>query len=330
MGLGSGLGASLGFAPEVTYGTYVAPTRFLKFLSEDMKKTKDVVQGGGLSAGLLMDEGTRRAVAGESGDGSFSLNVPTKGFGLLLQHLMGTTVTPVQQGATAAYLQTHTLADNYGKMLTGQVGIPDIPGTARPYTFLGGKVKSAEFSCGVGEILNAKFEMDYRQVVESQSLVAPSYASAAAEWNFSQMAVKLGTYGAEASVSSVKKMTVNFERPLYTDAKYAGAAGLKAQPVMNGTMKVTGTIEADYVDKALFADRFAADTSTSLVWEFTGALIASTYYNTIRFILPQVFLDGDTPTVGGPEEVSGSYGFTCLFDATNLPRIEYISTDTTV
>jgi hypothetical protein len=44
--------------------------------------------------------------------------------GLLLQALMGTTVTPVQQVATAAYLQTHTLADTAGKSLTIQKGVP--------------------------------------------------------------------------------------------------------------------------------------------------------------------------------------------------------------
>ena len=37
--------------------------------------------------------------------------------GILLQHIMGGTVTPVQQAATIAYLQTHPLADNVGKSL---------------------------------------------------------------------------------------------------------------------------------------------------------------------------------------------------------------------
>ncbi len=152
MAIGSGLGASFGAAPEVTYGTYVAPTKHYEFSpssGEDLKKQQTFVQGGGLAAGTLAQRGTRRAMTAESGAGSITMDVPNKSFGLLLQALMGTTVTPVQQGATTAYLQTHALADNFGKNLTLQKGVPQTDGVVKPYTFLGSKVTGAEFSCGV-------------------------------------------------------------------------------------------------------------------------------------------------------------------------------------
>lgn len=331
MAIGSGLGSSVGVSKESTYGTYVAPTKFFEFSSEDIKKAKTTVQGGGLAAGRLAQAGSRRAITAEAAAGSLSMDVPNKTFGVLLENLMGTTVTPVQQAATTAYLQTHALADNFGKSLTLQAGVPLTTGTVSPYTFQGGKITSAEFSCGVGELLQAKLDLDFRQAKEDQTLAAPSYTSALGNWNFTQMSLKLGTYGSEAAVTGVTKVTLNVERGMKTDRQYAGQAGLKAEPITNDFVKVSGTVEADYLDKTVFADRFAADTSTSLVWEFIGPVIASTYYYTIRFTVPMVFFDGDTPTVSGPDVVSGSFPFVGQSDGTNaVCTIAYTSTDTTV
>ena len=84
-------------------------------------------------------------------------------------------------------------------------------------------------------------------------------------------------------------------------------------------------------NKADFADRFAADSATSLVIEFVGPLIASTYYQTFRIKCPWCFFDGDTPTVDGPDVTSGGYPFVAQLDGTNpLVSIDYISTDTTL
>lgn len=331
MAIGSGLAASIGFAAESTYGTYVAPTRFLEYIKADLKKKKNVVQGGGLAAGRIAQLGSRRVVTSESVEGGFELEVANKGMGLLLAHLLGSSATPVQQGATAAYLQAHTVDDNIGKSLTIQHGVPDLTGTVRPFTFKGCKLSGAEFSCKVGELLTMSLDVDGRQASEVETLVAASLATGVAPFHWAQMSVKLGTFGAEAAVSGVKGFSVKFDRGMASERFYAGAGGLKAEPIMNDFLKVSGSIEVDLVNKADFADRFAADSATSLVIEFVGPLIASTYYQTFRIKLPMVFFDGDTPTVDGPDVTSGGYPFVAQLDGTNpLVSIDYISTDTTL
>lgn len=331
MAIGSGLAASIGFAAESTYGTYVAPTRFLEYIKADLKKKKNVVQGGGLAAGQIAQLGSRRVVTSESVEGGFELEVANKGMGLLLAHLLGSSATPVQQGATAAYLQAHTVGDNIGKSLTIQHGVPDLTGTVRPFTFKGCKLSGAEFSCKVGELLTMSLDVDGRQASEVETLVAASLATGVAPFHWAQMSVKLGTFGAEAAVSGVKGFSVKFDRGMASERFYAGAGGLKAEPIMNDFLKVSGSIEVDLVNKADFADRFAADSATSLVIEFVGPLIASTYYQTFRIKLPMVFFDGDTPTVDGPDVTSGGYPFVAQLDGTNpLVSIDYISTDTTL
>lgn len=331
MAIASGLAAQIGVAAESTYGTYVAPTRFPAYNKADLKKKKNVVQGGGLAAGRIAQLGSRRVVTSESVEGGFELEVANKGMGLLLAHLLGSSAAPVQQGATAAYLQAHTVGDNIGKSLTIQHGVPDLTGTVRPFTFKGCKLSGAEFSCKVGELLTLSLDVDGRQASEVETLTAASLATEVAPFHWAQMSVKLGAFGAEAAVSGVKGFSVKFDRGMASERFYAGAAGLKAEPIMNDFLKVSGNIEVDFVNKADFADRFAADSATSLVIEFVGPLIASTYYQTFRIKLPMVFFDGDTPTVDGPDVTSGGYPFVAQLDGTNpLVSIDYISTDTTL
>jgi hypothetical protein len=176
MAIGSGLAASLGLAEESVYGTYTAPTRHLEFSKEDLKKIKTTVQGGGLAAGRFAQLGSRRVLTTVSGGGTVDLEVTNKGYGLIIEHLLGSSATAVQQAATTAYLQAHTIGDNIGKYLSVQKGVPDTGGTVRPYTFLGGKVTGATFQCDVLGTLMSTVEFDFKDVSEAQALAAPSYA----------------------------------------------------------------------------------------------------------------------------------------------------------
>lgn len=334
MAIGSGLAASIGFAAETTYGTYVAPTRFLEFGKEDLKLNRGIMQGGGIAAGRFAKLGSRRVVTTKAGSGSVDLDVPNKGFGLLAAHLLGSSATPVQQAATTAYLQTHNLGDNIGKYLSCQKGVPDTTGTVRPYTFLGGKVTAAEFTCAVNGLLNASLDFDFKDVSEAQSLAAPSYATGTAPFHGGQMAVRVGTYGSEAEISGITKVKCKIERPMARDRYYASGAGTsatKSEPIMDDYIKVTGSIEADYLNKVDLADRFANNSSTSVVFEWIGPTIAATYKETFRIKLPMVFLDSETPSVSGTDVVSTDFAFVVQSDGTNpVVAIEYMSTDTAV
>lgn len=331
MAVGSGLGSSLGVAAESVYGTYVAPTRFVEFSKEDFKKIKNTIQGGGLAAGRLVQLGSRRVVTDEAAEGSLELDVPNKGFGLLLQHVMGATATVVQQGGTPAYLQTHTFADNVGKSLSIQKGVPDTGGVVRPFTFRGGKVKALELSCAKGGHLMSKIDFDFQRASEVEVLAAPSMPIGMSNWSFAQMAVKIGAFGAEASVSGIKKFQLNIERGMNTERIYAGGLGFKEEPIMNAFAKITGSIESDFKDKTILADRFASDANFSMIWEFTGPVISGAFNYLFRVKLPMTFLDGDTPGVDGPDIINGTFPFVVQSDGTNqICTIEYQSIDTAV
>lgn len=330
MTVASGIGGQVGIAAESTYGTFVTPTRFLPATAVDLKKSKTTTDFGTYGAGRLQKSGTDRVVTTLGGAGTVGMPVYNKGMGLLIQALMGTSVTPAQQAATAAYLQTHTLADTVGKFLTMQTGVPSTDGTSNPYSFLGCKVLGGEFSFEVGKEVEASFDIDARDVDEGESLATASFPTGLRPFVGTDTSIKVGDFGSEASVTGVTKATVKFERGLKSDRYYFGASGLKAEPLVADFAGISGTIGADFVSKAHWADRFRDDDEFSLVLEAVGAVIESTYYHTFRITLPGCRLDGDTPTLSGQDVVTGDFPFTCLFDGTNLPKIEIISTDTSL
>ncbi|MGW1246919.1 phage tail tube protein [Streptomyces sp. NPDC002535] len=328
MAIGSGLGSQLGLAAESTYGTFAAPTKFVEFTKESMQLKKTTAQSAGIAAGRLLPLSSRRVVTQRQASGSIEMEVTTKAMGLLLQALMGTTVTPVQQAASTAYLQTHTLADTAGKFLTIQKGLPLTTGTVTRKNFLGCKVTSGEFSCGVAEMLTASYEIDAKDVEETSVLAAASYP-AMAPFHFGQMALKTGSFGTETARDGIRKVSVKIERPQDVERFYAGASGLKAEPITNDQVKITGNIEMDYVDTVL-DDLHTSDAATSLVWEFVGANIASTYFETFRITLPAVRFDEGPPVVDGFGVLKPTMNFTGLFDGTNQPKIEYMSAESSL
>ena len=331
MGIGSGIGAQVGVAVESAYGTFVSPATFIEVQKNDLKKVKNIVQGGGVAAGRMTQLGSRRRVTTVGAAGGIDMEVPNKGFGKILNTLMGGTVVPVQQAASTAYLQTHTLTDTIGKSLTIQSGLPTMDGTVRCFTYPGCKFNSIEFACSVDQLLTASIDIDARTLDETQTLAAASYPTTIAPFHFGQMNVKVGAaYGSEVAVA-VRSASCKIERMLRTDRFYTGNAGLKAEPVINDFAQITGSLDVDFIDKTVFNDRFSADTPFSLVIEFVGANIASTYYETFRIKLPDCFLDGDTPTLDSQDIITGTFNYDAQYDGVNSPVIiEYMSTDTTL
>ena len=331
MAIGSGIGSQFGIAPESTYGTYVAPTRFYEAKSAKVSKVKNTASWDGLAAGRLVDRFDGRVVTTKAATVSIpELVCTTKDLGLLLNMIMGGTVAPVQDGATTSYTQTHTLVDNFGKTFTAQSGVPLLGGSVIPQSALGCKVDAAEFSCDVDGLLTVNLDGDARDLTEAQSLAAASYATGRLPFHFGQMNVLTGaTVAGATAADGVRKFSLKIDRKMKTDMFYANGGGLKDQPISNDKVEVSGTISADYKTAAMWADRFRDDTSFSLVIRFTGANIASTFFQTLEFDLPVVYLDGETPGIDGPDIVQTDFPFRAYYDMTNPPlSIIYRSTDT--
>lgn len=329
MAIGSGLGGQVGYSTETTWGTRVAPAKFLRATSFNINRDPTRVQGEGIQAGTLGNYGAHYVETAESASASLAFDVQTSGLGPLLQAITGGTSTITQNATSAAWTQVHTLGDPM-KSLTMQIGVPYRGGTVYAQEIQGAKVTSAEFACDVTDRLTCTVNLDGKKYDSAQTLATASY-TASKPFHGKQMSVKAGTFGSEAAVSGVKSMSCTWTNALDAEDFTAGSAGLKSEQIRNGVTEISGSLSVDWLTttKTAFEDLRVANTSTSLVFEWVGAIIASTYAETFRITLPGVFFNGDTPAVQSRDVVTVDYGFDWKYDGSNLPKIEYISADAT-
>jgi hypothetical protein len=162
MAVGSGLSSTLGIATETTVGTPVAVTRFVEFNTESLQLKKTTVQGQGLRGGALVRRAQRRNYVARAAGGDINFDVPTSGFGLFLQHMLGSfTTTPTSLGG-GVFQQVHNVASLQGKTFTTQVVKPDVTGVLaqQAFTYPGCKVTQWELSVQQAQQLQVKLTID--------------------------------------------------------------------------------------------------------------------------------------------------------------------------
>jgi hypothetical protein len=330
MTIGSGLGGSVGIGRETTFGTPATPTRWLEMDSEGLKWRPVRYQGHGLAAGVMVAKQSQRVTTNADAGGPIKSMVYSKGMGLWISNLMGSTATPQQQSSTAAYKQTHPLGIQTGIFDTIQAGVPDTGGTVHPYTFEGSKITEAQFECDQAAPLTATFTVDSKDCSESPSLTAPAFLSANPEHHFGEWSFEMGSFGSEAVVEGVRKMSVSIKRAVADKRFYADGTGRKAEQIGNGIVEISGSLDVDFIDKTVFADRFVTDASQSVIFSFVGPQIGTTgFFNTFAINLSDIHLDAETPSIDGPDIISPKVTFSGLYDENNAPAtITIISTDT--
>lgn len=336
----SGLGASLGIAAESTVGTIATPTRWLEFDSESLSLEKSIVQGYGLRGGGIYGRSSRRAYTGRNAGGDVTLEVATRGMGLLFKNMLGSSTSAVVTGS--AYQQVHTPGLLAGTSFTAQKLIPRTSdGTLVPYTYNGCKIVSWELSCEVGGILMLSITIDAWDEVTSTGAGTPSYA-ATDIFHFRQGAVILGgtpsTTSGVVSVAGgttsavVRAASVRGENPMTTGSDNQRFGATKVEQVENDFRSVGGNLELDFLSAAAMYDTYAADTATALQLTFTGTTaITGSTYPTVEVIVPSIRFDGETPQVDGPDEITTSSDFTGLDNGADATvQIRYVTADTTV
>jgi hypothetical protein len=339
---GTGLGATWGIGREATVGTAVAPSRWFEFTSEGFELSREAVQGQGIrGAGSQANRGSRRVVTAVGVTGSIAGELPTHGLGLLLQAMTGATPIITQQGTTTAYEHAYKAGDLDGKSYTVQVKRPDATGAANIFTYRGCKVTGWEIACSAGEIATISADFDGWNEDTAQAYTAAAYPAGASIFSFKDGALYTGGTVATATngvlthtggtlVSSVTGATVSGSNTLKTDRRFFGNQGVKAEQVENGVREVTGSLEAEYTGNALY-NQYVTDTPLVLRLTFTSALLAGVGFPYLfEVLLPQVFLNGETPKVAGTDVLTQTIGFDSFEDTARNPvaQIRLVTTDT--
>lgn len=337
MATGSGLDGQCGFATETTWGTAVTTTRFPEFNNESMKREVTWLEPAGLRVGTTTKRVSRVRQSRTWASGDVELELVTLGMGMLVKHMLGSTVTTTTLVSGSAYKQVHTPGNYVGLGMTVQVGRPEPSGTVRPFTYSGCKVTGWEFSLEDNAYPKLKLTFDGRQETTGTALATASYLTGAAAFDFSQATLKLGgtvtTTAGETSIAAgtqvatiVKKFSISGKNPMATERFGIGNAGLKAEPLENDFRTFTGSLGAEFNRTELY-DLYANNTTTAMQMDLLGTAITGGNY-LFSIICPAIKLKGAAPSVSGPDIVQMSTDFEVYNDETNpVLQIKIVSTE---
>jgi Phage tail tube protein len=357
----SGIGAQLVGQLETTYGVAPALTGAnlmpLEFNTESLELKKTAVQGKGLHAGGLHNRAARRKVTNYECSGNIAMDLPTRYINQLLMLMFGskslTPATLTQIATSGVYSATHGPGTMLGSSATFQVGKPSVDGgAASPFTYVGCKVTDWEISVATGALAQLSLSITGRNELAGATNSDPLNASAPALATFTENAnndvfhfreATLLTGGTPTTTSGVTSITgataagnvkmasVKYAMK-YDNARYfLGSAGFKAEPIENDFRDITGSIEVEFLNAETMYNAFAADTPTALQFVFTGPIIGTSGTNTqlLKLLIPVIYLEGESPKVGGPAVLTQKIPFTGLDDLVNNPlQATYQTVDT--
>lgn len=274
MPLASGLAGQIGFAQEASYGTYLAPTRFLELNSSSVKFERERIDSQGIRAGRRVLHRWAPGVQRIAGDVEFEM--APQGFGLIWLNVMGANVTT----GTNPYTHTMTPGDLSGKSLTIQVGKPDISGTVRSFSYLGCKITQAEISAAVNEyaIMNVSFYGNHLDT--AQALGTAAYPTGLTPFDFTKGSVTLA-----GSAFDVKEFNLTIDNGLAVDRHFIRATTPERskEPLESTRREITGSMTADFTDLTAL-NRFINGTEAALVLTFNaGASAQTTITMNVRF-----------------------------------------------
>lgn len=325
----AGIGAQLVVATESTYGTYVAGTTGLPFISEDLRLIKEYIRTVGLRANRLVQSEALHVATTRAGDGNVNIDVLTKSMGKLFNQLHGLTVTPTQIAATTAYRQTHNIgtSDPFGKSLSIQVGRPDVGATVRPFSYLGCKVTGVTFSMERGGVLTSKWTFDIRDEDTGQTLATATYASGAIPFNFQGGSIELDDV---VLTDCVRSAQITLEIPQNTDRYCISSSPLKKEPISNDQIAITMELEVEFASLTRHTD-FTASTRRKVELNCSTGDAGGGNAFQCNFTAAKAIPVGQGTVVDGPDVLTSSWTYEVVDDGTAVPLIiEYVTTDTSL
>lgn len=330
MGVAVGQQTVFGLVEETTYGAAAVPSRFHEISQESLALSLNKIRSNAMRPGGYNPRlGSREVISSRSAAGDFKVDVTNRNMGLLLKHIMGPALTPtvVQQGGTTAYLHTYLLGLSGGKSLTLQKQLRDNTGAVvAAFDYPGSKIAKAEFTIGTDSMLELNCSVDSRNEAVQGSPAVSSFP-ATRPFYFAQGLVKLA--GTQVT-DIIRDASVTIERPMDTDRRGLGNAGLKSEQTENDFPAISGKMSSEFSNLTNY-NRFNSNAALEFVLEFVGANIAGAYNEMFRITIPEIHIDGESPKVGGPDTVKTEIPFTGFFDGTNpAMRIEYLTADTAV
>lgn len=325
--MATGADARFGAAPETVYGTRVAPaTWFSYFTSPSIAYNLGRYESEAIGGGAWTHPTIRTT---ERGEFTFGGEVPTAGFGWLLDKLhAGATTITTPTGGTLSRQQIHTMAATpppTGKSFSFQVLDPPVQSaTLIPIDFIGGLCSGITLSWTAAAVLTFELTGSFRQ---RQTGLAAGTPSVADHGLFSFKGGSLSIGGtAVTEIFGDGSLNMQWSQ---REAYALGSGGLQAPPVPDARPTAGGSFTADFNDLVLY-NLAQNDSQADVVLKFEGATIEGAIKETVEFTIPDCRFDSSMPVPTGYGPVSQDVTFTASSGTGNAPVIRYVSTDTSL
>ena len=322
------MNSQLGWKKETTYGTPVTVDRFLEFNKYGVRARQGRTESNGQRVGTLVDRSDRTEPYPLGAAGPIEFDVPTKGFGGLLELMMGSVSTGSVTDSN--YTHTGTIGSLLGKMATIQANKPFHPsGTSQPVTLHGAKVTDWEFAIDAEGVLVCTLGIDAEEEDTSTSLATASYPTDFRVFNWVG-----GSITVAASSVELKRWGMSCNNNLDTSRYYLRGSALKKEPTANARRVIGTTFQADWVDLTQY-NRFKSSTRAGMFAEvkatFNGPIAhGGTTLPQLEITLPACRFDDVQADIDGPAALMQDITCKVMYDGTNSPvTITYRTTDAT-
>jgi hypothetical protein len=324
------LDAAVMVGVESTYGTPATLTRAFEAQSDTFERAQSRIESVGFRADMQALRDDRVVTVNMGAAGSIEMDFLNKGMGLLLGGALGTKAGPIQQAATAAYLQTYETSDSAPvDSFTIQTVRPTLESGSQAFTYHGCKITGWNIAQSVDGLMVVGFDFDAEDSDHSTAAGTPSYPSDASPFSWDQCTVTLDPDGSPTTLD-VLDFSMSADLALKTDRRYLRGSALKKEPVRGGMPSYTGSIDIDFTDTTRY-DEWTAETVVDIEIAWTGANIETTYDEEVKIRMQACHWTGGNPKVSLSDTPRVTLPFAALHDGSNAAvSVTYQSTDTAV
>ena len=289
MTLNTGARAQFGFERETTPGTYIAPTEFWEFVSEDLQYTRPPVPSRGIGGGRRTERSSVRTNFDVAGTTSHEL-VPDTAVNLL-RAMFGASTGETGSGP---YTNTFTAGNDLEKY-TLQVGRPGTGGTVHPWSYTGCMVASGSIQVRSGDLIGLNLNWVGQNETLAESLETASFANPT-RWSSVQASLTLG-----GTAYCFDTFDWNFDNGLEVHHPVCATNPGQASIREANLRSYGGQLVADFDDLTVY-NYFKNNTKNALVLTISDGTYSLTITQNVRY-------DEVGVTVPGVEVLKNSIGF---------------------
>jgi len=296
-----GHNAYIGVGQEVTWGTWVDPTEFMRIISHSLKNITPKVTRPSLGnpVGIGVTPGTK------SIGGDVAMEFLYEGCESMLAFCLGVPeVTAAAPVYTWSFKPRTALWANRGMSLS--CNYDDV---ANDYT--GIKISSVTLSMAKDQNLQLTASMGGRAWVAQPDPWEPTFPTDRPIME-SELVFAIDT----APVTNIQSFSITMSNALSFDRASLGS-GYILEPQRNDLIAITGNFTCDMLDNSYQVKQNTGD-DLNLDFTFTSPLLiggGATPYS-MHIDLPKVYFIGDTPPVSGPGVVQQTVNFQAVYDDT--------------